>query len=432
MRKLTVIAAGLGWRLLERRKATVIAGIRFEPRPSVFPAVTCVAQATLRTGLAPVEHGMLSNGVWLDDLQKPAFWEQSCRFVKGARVWGRNSGVFFFQQSLGEDVDLILSPAPIHKHGGGMVMSCYTKPTGMAEPLRRQCGTFPLWRYWGPLASPNVGRKCIDWFKAMTDAHDVEEGWLYLPTLDYAAQKHGPDSQQDMAAFAEFVRQIERLADLCEKRGCSLSVIGDYEITPVTAPPVRPNVTLRKAGLFRTRTVAGMVYPDFYQSTAFALCDHEFCLLYGPEAAKARDLLLSTSGYEEATLNSGGARLPANPDSGGARPPANPDSGGARPPANPDSGGARPPANPDSGGARPLANPDSGGARPLAAHILLARQGSWCEYKWWTDRREAPDYASHVDIHNKPGYDPAELFLFGRGTVRGTHGRKCEVAHAQA
>ena len=62
--------------------------------------------------------------------------------------------------------------------------------------------------------------------------------------------------------------------------------------------------------------------------------------------------------------------------------------------------------------------------------FLLAKPGSWCEYKWWTDNREAPDFASHVDIHNKPGYDPTELFFFGRGVVKGTHGRKCEVAIA--
>ena len=380
MKKLTVIAAGLGWRLLERRGRTSLAGLRFEPRPSVFPAVTCVAQASLRTGLTPTEHGMVSNGVWLDDLNKPAFWEQSARLVRGPRVWSRNSGVFFFQQSLGEDVELIVSPAPIHKHGGGMIMSCYTKPTEMAEELRRRCGTFPLWRYWGPLASSKVGRKCIDWFEAMTDIHNVDEGWLYLPTLDYAAQKHGPDSPQDAAAFAEFVRQVERLATLCERRGCALEVMGDYEITPVTAPPVRPNVTLRQAGLFRTRAVGGMAYPDFYQSTAFALCDHEFCILYGPESSKARDLLLATGDYEEAQLGA-----------------------------------------------------NSEGARPLAARtILLARRGGWCEYKWWTDKHEAPDFASHVDIHNKPGYDPAELFLFCHGTVRGTHGRQCDVAYAKA
>ncbi|MDD4342002.1 MAG: hypothetical protein PHO14_07190, partial [Kiritimatiellae bacterium] len=43
----------------------------------------------------------------------------------------------------------------------------------------------------------------------------------------------------------------------------------------------------------------------------------------------------------------------------------------------------------------------------------------------------APDYATHMDIHNKPGFDPCELF-FGfppphtsqkTQKIRGTHGR---------
>ena len=48
----------------------------------------------------------------------------------------------------------------------------------------------------------------------------------------------------------------------------------------------------------------------------------------------------------------------------------------------------------------------------------------------FADGREAPDFASHVDIHNKPGYDPKELFFFNKGVVKGTHGRNCEVAYA--
>ena len=67
---------------------------------------------------------------------------------------------------------------------------------------------------------------------------------------------------------------------------------------------------------------------------------------------------------------------------------------------------------------------------PAHCSLLPAKRGAWCEYKWWTDDREAPDFASHVDIHNKPGFDPKELFFFNRGTVRGTHGRQCQVAAA--
>ena len=75
---------------------------------------------------------------------------------------------------------------------------------------------------------------------------------------------------------------------------------------------------------------------------------------------------------------------------------------------------------------------DPGAAGRDTNHVILfAKAGSWCEYAWWTDRREAPDFANHVDIHNKPGYDPRELFLFNRGVVRGTHGRSCAVAQSE-
>ena len=382
MKKLQVIAAGLGYKLLERNGMTEIAGLKFEPKASVFPAVTCVAQASLRTGLSPAEHGMISNGYWSETLRKPIFWEQSCKLIKGERVWNRESrtpnpkprttGLFFFQQSLGEDVELIVSPAPIHKHGGGMIMSCYTKPTGMVDVLTKLCGKFPLWRYWGPLASPKVGRKCISYFEEMTNVRDVDEAYLYLPTLDYAAQKYGPDSSAAKSALKEFRRQLERIADIAMHRGCELKVMGDYEITEVTAEPVLPNVILRGEGLFKTRTVGGMSYPDFYQSTAFAMCDHEVCVIVGPEREKAAEILLATKEFE------------------------------------------RPPFN----------------LQPSTFNLLLAKPGAWCGYEWWTDKREAPDFASHVDIHNKPGYDPKELFFFNKGVVKGTHGRQCEVAYA--
>ena len=354
---------------------TEMAGLKFEPKESVFPAVTCVAQATLRTGLSPIEHGMISNGYWSEELRKPIFWEQSCKLVKGERVWSKNSGVFFFQQSLGEDVELIVSPAPIHKHGGGMIMSCYTKPTGMEPVLKKLCGKFPLWRYWGPLASPKVGRKCISYFEEMTNVHDVDEAYLYLPTLDYAAQKYGPNSSAAKSALKEFRRQLERIADIAMHRGCELKVMGDYEITEVTAEPVRPNVILRREGLFKTRTVGGMSYPDFYQSTAFAMCDHEVCVIVGPERERAAEVLVGTGEFEVAGAGEGQQAYDNK-------------------------------------------------------RVLVAKKGSWCGYEWWTDGREAPDFASHVDIHNKPGYDPKELFFFNKGVVKGTHGRGCQIAVA--
>jgi hypothetical protein len=43
--------------------------------------------------------------------------------------------------------------------------------------------------------------------------------------------------------------------------------------------------------------------------------------------------------------------------------------------------------------------------------VAIADADAWFTYYYWTDDRQAPDYARTVDIHRKPGYDPAELLL---------------------
>ncbi len=43
--------------------------------------------------------------------------------------------------------------------------------------------------------------------------------------------------------------------------------------------------------------------------------------------------------------------------------------------------------------------------------VAIADAHSWFTYYHFLDDDRAPDYARTVDIHRKPGYDPAELFL---------------------
>ena len=43
--------------------------------------------------------------------------------------------------------------------------------------------------------------------------------------------------------------------------------------------------------------------------------------------------------------------------------------------------------------------------------VLMAEADSWFTYYYWLDDRLAPDFARSVDIHNKPGYDPVEMFM---------------------
>ncbi len=397
MKHLVVSVAGLGWSELETRGEQTMAGIRFSPARSVFPAVTCVAQATLRTGLPPSEHGMIANGIWNRALRKPAFWEQSCGIVAGKRVWedaraaGNTVGIFFFQQSLGETADVLVSPAHIHKHGGGSVLYRYTVPPEADRKLSRANGAFPLWRYWGPLAGPGAGDACLADFLSAAGFYDPDIAFLYLPTLDYEAQRFGPNGRRQDAAFARLRDQLRRLAEFAEKEGADMTVVGEYGISAATLPPAFPNATLRRRGLMAVREIGGRAYPDFHRSRAFAMCDHEIAHVYvrDPDDVQfVRDALAETGDYEE-----------------------------------------------------PLVRADGGEwAHPSAGELLLvAKKGSWCAYPWWKDRREAPDYATHIDIHNKPGFDPCELF-FDRiltlhprtcqdcSRVRGTHGRACQVA----
>ena len=43
--------------------------------------------------------------------------------------------------------------------------------------------------------------------------------------------------------------------------------------------------------------------------------------------------------------------------------------------------------------------------------LAVSRADKWFSYYYWLDDSVAPDFARTVDIHRKPGYDPAELFV---------------------
>jgi len=43
--------------------------------------------------------------------------------------------------------------------------------------------------------------------------------------------------------------------------------------------------------------------------------------------------------------------------------------------------------------------------------VVLAERDAWFTYHYWLDNAHAPDFGRQVEIHRKPGYDPAELFM---------------------
>ena len=393
--KLLIIdVAALGYDLLVRHDSTEIAGLTFHPAETVFPALTCTAQASFRTAGLPEKHGMVGNGLFFRDLRRPMFWEQSARLVAGKRIWsdfrrrGGKVGLLFWQQSLGEAADLLVSPAPIHKHHGGMIQDCYSRPDGLYHHLCQEVGSpFKLQQYWGPMASYKAGDWIAQAARCVLRKGDpaLDVCLLYLPTLDYDLQRAGPDGPRAAKALDSLAGQLSWLRETADEFGYELIVFGDYAMAPVTGRPVLPNLALRQAGLLRTRSVRGMLYPDFHGSRAFAVVDHEIAHVYAAgdgDLGPAREALAALPGVAEV--------LDASDLS-----------------------------------ARGLAHPNSGDL------LILAEEGTWLAYPWWTDRKQAPEYATHVDIHNKPGYDPCELFFGWPPTtvsqdttkVRGTHGR---------
>jgi predicted AlkP superfamily pyrophosphatase or phosphodiesterase len=373
-KKLVIIqVAGLGYDFLTESLGRKWKDLTFNPLKSGFPALTCTAQATFRTAAPVSSHGMVANGQFHRELRRPLLWEQSSALVSGPRIWdafrqrGKRVALLFWQQSLGESADIILSPAPIHKHGGGLVQSVYSQPPGLYDSLCKSIKrSFPLHRYWGPLASPVSS----DWIARATAllladrAHAPDLCLTYLPVLDYDLQRHGPAHPSAKRSLSALLDQLALIRDAADKNGYDLILFGDYAIGPVSQA-IFPNRALHQANLFKTRTVSGMHYPDFHASQAFAMVDHEIAhvtLRNTANIEETRMVLASLEGVE--TLMDARAQQAA------------------------------------------------GIAHPHAGELLLvAKPGFWFAYPWWTDKSHAPDYASHVDIHNKPGYDPCELFF---------------------
>ena len=321
------------------------------------------------------------------------FWEQSARLVEGDRIWtnfrlrGKRVGMVFWQQSLGETVDLILSPAPVHKHHGGMIQDCYSKPSGLYRKLCRKIGRpFKLQHYWGPLASWKVGEWIVEAVSEMLSNPDLAPDLLlgYLPSLDYDLQRKDPETDGGVVKTLNRVKeQLLRLIKSAESNGYDVLIFGDYHVAPVRCA-VTPNVVLREAGFLTVRHIKNMAYPDFYASRAFAMADHEIAHVYIPDnndIPAVKNLLKDLPGIAEVLDVEGQAAVSLNHKNSGEL-------------------------------------------------VLVAAPGKWLSYPWWTEKAEAPDFASHVDIHNKPGYDPCELFFgWPPGSVsqdtrriRGSHG----------
>lgn len=395
MKLAVVLGAGAGYSLFEsRRQAAFWEKLSPKRAESLFPALTCPVQATLRTASLPNAHGMIASGYFDRALQEPFFWKQPSTLFSGPRIWenfrrrGGKVAQICFQQCPGTDSDVFLSPAPVHKHHGGMIQEFLSRPPNLYHEICEITGLkFNLMNYWGPFASI----KSSEWIteagiETMRRLASEKESLVltYLPHLDYAQQKHGPQSRSAAKAFSELEKMAEALFQTAQENGYEFTFCGDYEITEVDTP-VYPNRILRDSSYFDVRHVEKMTYPQYVTSRAFALVDHQIAHVYVREEKDLDPLKMLFS------MSNGIGRVMERSNS-------------------------------------PELN------HPRAGELILeAAEGYHFSYQWWDKSEEAPDYADHVDIHSKPGFDPCELFPmqwwnpFRTSTdarlVQGSHGR---------
>ena len=361
-----------------------------------FPCVTCPVQANMTTGRPPAEHGIVANGFYWRDKRQVEMWTAPNDCVERAQLWdllahhgrGLSSAVWFPMHSKGCEADYVCTPAPIHNPDGSESLWCYTRPAELYGTLRDTLGHFPLMHYWGPMANVKATAWIAD--SALIAARRWQPNffYIYLPLLDYAAQRTGPDSEAADGAVAEFDEVIGRLAqgmtDAYDERLLWI-VAGEYAITSVDHVAY-PNRLLREAGLLTVHESDDGEHLDFERSRAFAMVDHQFSHVFvangDPQlAARVADVFCGQPGIAEVLVGPERSRYG-------------------------------------------LEHPRGGDL------ILISTPQSWQAYYWWLSDDRAPGFARTVDIHRKPGYDPVELFFdpvtksipLDAGRIKGSHG----------
>jgi len=359
-----------------------------------FPCVTCPAQISLSTGVPANEHGVIANGIYWRQQHKPEFWTFWNDIIEVPRIWDRlhkhnaelTSAIWFPLLTKGTTSEYACTFAPIHNPDGSESLWCYTKPTELYGELRDELGHFPLKHFWGPLANIKSSQWIVDSALIAAKKFAPRFTYIYLPHLDYAAQKFGPDSKQAKQAVIDLDAELKKLIDGFQQAGVEdvlWMFAGEYAITEVDAVSY-PNRLLREAGLLKVIETEEGELIDFENSVAWAMVDHQFAHVYvqnSQQMSQVADVLKSDPLIEQIFI--GDERAKMNLD-----------------------------------------HPRSGEI------VILSKPNAWFAYYYWLDDANAPGFARTVDIHRKPGYDPCEMFInmpsrqtpLDATLVKGSHG----------
>ncbi|GAA1762056.1 alkaline phosphatase family protein [Agromyces humatus] len=339
---------------------------------TILPAVTCSVQSTMLTGLPPAQHGIVGNGWYFRDTGEVHLWRQHNALVHGEKVWetarrtkpGFTAANIGWWYAMGASTDITVTPRPIYHADGRKSPDAYIRPPALHDELTSALGEFPLFQYWGPTASITSTRWIIDATRTIMREQASDLVMAYLPHLDYDLQRYGPASPAADRAAAELDQALAPLLDDAAAAGVTVIAVAEYGIEPATQP-VDINRTLRREGLLEVYTQHGREQLDPWTSRAFAVADHQVAHVYITDPAdlhRTRQILETLPGVDEVLDRKQQARYGIHHDRSGEL-------------------------------------------------VVIAQPGAWFTYYYWLDDDRAPEFARGVDIHRKPGYDPAELFL---------------------
>jgi predicted AlkP superfamily pyrophosphatase or phosphodiesterase len=260
--------------------------------------------------------------------------------------------------------DWSVTPRPVYPADGRKIPGIYTHPSTLGAELQESLGPFPFFQFWGP----GAGIASSDWIgrcaEQILERHRPTLTLVYLPHLDYDFQRQGPEFPGSGAALREVDAVAGRLIELARRVGMEVMVLSEYGITPVTSA-VSPNRVLRREGFLAVQQALSWELLDPGASRAFAVCDHQVAHVYvrdSGDVSAVQRCLEAVDGVDVVLDRAGLATHGLDHERSGEL-------------------------------------------------LLIAEKDRWFDYYYWLEDSKAPDYAPTVDIHRKPGYDPAELFL---------------------
>lgn len=345
---------------------------QLSPIEPMLPAVTTSVQSTYLTGKWPAEHGIVANGWYDRESCEIKFWKQSNKLVKAEKIWEKAKQIdpkftcanMFWWYNMYSSADFSVTPRPNYLSDGRKIPDCYSHPANLRDHLQKELGQFPLFHYWGPGADIKSSQWIARASMIVEEKYHPTLTLIYLPHLDYCLQKFGQHTYRIGKDLEEIDKLVEELVHFYRNKNSNIILLSEYGITNVNNP-VHLNRIFREKGWLGIREERGLELLDAGTSRAFALADHQVAHIYINDKnyiPQVKEVLGKTEGVGLVLDDEGKRRYHLNHERSGDL-------------------------------------------------VAVADEKSWFTYYYWRDDIKAPDFARLVAIHNKPGYDPVEMFM---------------------